>query len=96
LGIDIFGEGNFPLVSDPDVNTNRSLIIPVQYPNMASDNDGASFLKLYSNLPLTERTQPIVVLDNQPISWEIARNEVIHDTARSKAILKKLKELKII
>lgn len=63
---------------------------------MASDNDGASFLKLYSNLPLTERTQPILVLGNQPISWEIARNEIIHNTEKGKAILKKLKELKII
>ncbi|MFH1095717.1 MAG: hypothetical protein V1728_05875 [Candidatus Micrarchaeota archaeon] len=62
---------------------------------MASD-DAAPFLKLYSNLPLAERIQPIVVLDNQPISWEIARNEIIHNTEKGKAILKKLKELKII
>lgn len=54
------------------------------------------FLKLYANLPVGERSQPVVVLDNQPISWEIARNEIIHNTERGKKILEKLKELEVI
>ena len=63
---------------------------------MASDIDTVAFLNLYNNLPLNERTQPIVVLGNQPLSWEIARNEIIHNTENGRMILKKLKELKII
>ncbi len=55
-----------------------------------------SFLKLYSNLPISERLQTIVVIDAQPISWELARNEIIHNTKRAGDILKKLKELRII
>jgi hypothetical protein len=64
---------------------------------MAGTSDStALFLKLYSNLPIPERTQPILVLENEPISWEVARNEIIHNTQKGQAILKKLKELKII
>lgn len=64
-------------------------------PSSAPD-PAASFLIIYTNLPIEERKQAILVLDNEPISWEIARNEIIHKTKRGEAILKKLLELKII
>ena len=70
---------------------------------MAKDKPGAavpdpavSFLKVYTNLPLEERKQVILVLDNEPISWEIARNEIIHKTKRGEIMLQKLVELKIV
>ncbi|MFH1306838.1 MAG: hypothetical protein ABIH83_04270 [Candidatus Micrarchaeota archaeon] len=56
----------------------------------------ALFLKLYSNLPVAERAHVVLVLENEPISWEVARNEIIHKTKRAAKILKKLQELKII
>lgn len=56
----------------------------------------ARFMKIYANLPLGERKQVIVVLENEPISWEMARNELTHNTPRGELILKKLIELDII
>ena len=56
----------------------------------------ASFMKLYVNLPLEERTRTVLVYKNQPISWEIARNEIVHGGERGMKILKKLSELKIV
>jgi hypothetical protein len=54
------------------------------------------FLRIYANLPLNERTQIVVVLENEPVTWELARNEIIHETNRGKAILEKLAGLRII
>jgi len=54
------------------------------------------FMKIYANLPLEERSQVVVVLNEEPISWEVARNEIIHNTKKGKEILKKLKKLNII
>ncbi len=56
----------------------------------------ASFFRVYANLPLNEREQVIIVLDDQSISWEVARNELIHKTERGKKIIEKLIALKII
>lgn len=55
----------------------------------------ARFHAVYTNLPLKERIRVVVVINNEPISWEIARNEIIHGT-RGKAILEKLIKLSII
>ncbi len=54
------------------------------------------FNKIYSNLPLKERLHVVLVFNNEPISWEIARNEIVHETRRGGEILKKLVELNII
>lgn len=54
------------------------------------------FLKIYTNLPLNERKEAILVLDKEPISWEVAHIEVINKTNLSKIILKKLKSMDII
>jgi len=56
----------------------------------------AQFHKVYDNLPLRERTQVVLVLGNEPISWEIARNEIINHTKTGNEIIQKLFELKII
>jgi len=54
------------------------------------------FHKVYDNLPLRERTQVVLVLGTEPISWEIARNEIINNTKTGNEIIQKLFELKII
>jgi len=54
------------------------------------------FFKVYNNLPLEEREMPIIVLDNNPISWKLAYIEISNNTERGKKILEKLLELKLI
>ena len=56
----------------------------------------ASFTRLYNNLPLEERKRVVLVFEGQPISWEVARNEIINKTRRGNEILIKLIELKIV
>ena len=34
------------------------------------------FNRIYPNLPLPERSMPIVVLDGEPLSWSIVRLEL--------------------
>ena len=54
------------------------------------------FLKIYSNLPLGVRNEIIVVLDDKPLTWDVAYIEVINETPKSKIILEKLEKLAII
>jgi len=54
------------------------------------------FLKIYADLPLALRSEIILVLDNEPITWKVAFVEVYNNTEKSIKILKKLEELKII
>lgn len=54
------------------------------------------FLKIYADLPLALRSEIILVLDDEPITWNAAYVEVYNNTEKSIKILKKLKDLKII
>lgn len=54
------------------------------------------FLKVYANLPETERNQIIAIVDNKPYSWNIAYHEIIKDTELGKKILKKIEELELL
>ena len=54
------------------------------------------FLKIYANLPLTLRKEIILVLDKEPITWNVAYIEIFNKTSKAIQILKKLEELKII
>ena len=54
------------------------------------------FLKIYANIPLNLRKEIILVLDNEPITWNVAYVEVFNKTDKSKEILQKLSELKLI
>ncbi len=54
------------------------------------------FLSLYSNLPLPLRDEIILVIDNKPITWNVAYLEVSANTTLSKDILIKLESLQII
>ena len=54
------------------------------------------FLKIYADLPLGLRGEIILVLEGQPISWNVAYVEVYSNTEKSIKILKKLEEIGII
>ncbi|MBU4245713.1 MAG: hypothetical protein ABIF85_03660 [Nanoarchaeota archaeon] len=54
------------------------------------------FLKIYANIPLNLRKEIILVFDNEPITWNVAYVEIFNKTDKSKKILKKLEELKLI
>lgn len=54
------------------------------------------FLKVYANLPLNYREEVVLVLDNQPISWNVAYLEISSDTKLGEVILDKLEALKFI
>lgn len=54
------------------------------------------FLKVYANLPLNLRKEIILVLDKEPITWNVVYLEVSNNTEKGSQILKKLEELKII
>ena len=58
------------------------------------------FLNVYSNLPINERKNIIVVLEGKeektPISWDIAYAEVDHETKLGEEILDKLIKLDLI
>ena len=58
--------------------------------------DREKFLKIYANLPLGLRNEIVVVLDNEPLTWNSAYIEVVNDTPKSQEILKKLVEMEII
>lgn len=54
------------------------------------------FFKIYSQVPIDERKSVVVVIDGEPISWNLAYQEIKNDTKRGKKILKMLQELDII
>lgn len=54
------------------------------------------FLRIYADVPLNLRSETIVTIDAEPISWNVAYLEIENNTSKGKEILKKLEELKII
>ncbi len=56
----------------------------------------AKFLKVYSNLPVDERSEIIVIIDNETYTWSKARDEIESNTKTSKKILNRLKDLQIL
>lgn len=54
------------------------------------------FFKVYANVPISERSLPIVIIDEKPISWNLAYDEIGNSTEIGKKILKILNELNII
>jgi len=66
-----------------------------------NETEKAKFLQVYSNLPINERKNVIVVLEKddkekQPISWDIAYIEIEKETEIGDKILKKLIKLDLI
>ena len=54
------------------------------------------FLQAYSNLPLNARKEIVLVVNDEPITWNVAYLEVLGNTPLGEDILKKLEELKIL
>jgi len=54
------------------------------------------FSRVYNGLPIAERKNVIVLIEEKPISWELAYREIKYDTELGKKIGKKLIELGII
>ncbi|MDY6789058.1 MAG: hypothetical protein SVV03_03780 [Candidatus Nanohaloarchaea archaeon] len=54
------------------------------------------FIKIYNNLPLEERENTVVVVDDEPISWKMALREMSEETELGKSIAYKLKKLDIL
>lgn len=54
------------------------------------------FLQIYANLPLNQRQEIVVVIDNEPLTWNAARIEIENDTEKGKQILEKLVEFGIL
>lgn len=54
------------------------------------------FLKIYADLPLSLRKEIILIFKKEPMTWNAAYIEIFNNTKKSTAILKKLRELKII
>ena len=54
------------------------------------------FYKVYNNLPLNLRDEVVLVIQNEPLTWKVARLEVDQDTELSRTILEKLAALGVI
>ena len=54
------------------------------------------FLKIYANLPLSEREGIVVVVGEEPLSWNAAHLEVDQNTPTGEKILEILTKLKIL
>jgi len=54
------------------------------------------FLKVYANLPLNLRKEIILVIGDEPITWNVAYKEASGKTKLGEQILKKLAALQII
>lgn len=55
-----------------------------------------NFLQVYANLPLNQRQEIVIVIDNEPLTWNAARIEVENKTEKGKEILEKLTKLGIM
>lgn len=59
-------------------------------------NMKTKFLQVYANLPLNQRTEIIVVIDDEPVTWNAVKIEIENDTQKGKEILEKLVNLGIL
>ncbi|MBU2638322.1 MAG: hypothetical protein KJ955_05085 [Nanoarchaeota archaeon] len=59
-------------------------------------NSRERFLKAYANLPVPEREQIIVIIDNKPFSWDRAYDEITDNTELGKKMLKKMEAIGIL
>ena len=54
------------------------------------------FFRVYPNLPLNERGNVCAVVNNEPVSWRIAKLEIENNTEVGIEILEQLIRLEII
>lgn len=60
------------------------------------DSLKTKFQKIYANLPLSQRQDVVVVIDNEPLSWNAANLEIDQDTIKGQQILDLLVKLSIL
>lgn len=56
----------------------------------------SQFLKVYANLPLSQRSEIIAVLDDEELTWNVAKIEIANNTKKGKEILDKLVKMGIL
>lgn len=59
-------------------------------------DEKTKFLQTYANLPLNQRNEIIVVIDEEPLTWNSVKIEVENDTPKGKEILEKLVKMEIL
>jgi len=59
-------------------------------------NRKAKFFQIYANLPLSLRKEIIVVINDEPITWNVANIEIETNTKIGEKILNKLIDMEII
>ena len=69
---------------------------------MTSSSDANSmdlksrFYRVYQTLPINVRREVVLVVNNEPLSWQVAELEIDNNTALADSILNKLDALEII
>lgn len=56
----------------------------------------SKFLKTYANLPLPSRQEIVVVIDGEPLTWNIVKLEVENDTPKGQRAIEILEQLGIL
>jgi len=56
----------------------------------------SEFMKVYANIPLNIRDDIVLVIDDEPITWNVAYLEVKIAGSKAEHILNDLKELELI
>lgn len=59
-------------------------------------NKEQRFYKIYSNLPLNLREEVVAVIENEPLTWQVAKLEIDGKTKLGEEILEKLETQNII
>lgn len=54
------------------------------------------FLQIYANLPLKFREEIVIVVKDEPLTWNAAKLEIENDTEEGDKILEKLIKLEIV
>ena len=58
--------------------------------------DKSSFIRIYSSLPYAIRKEIIVVIEDEPYTWDYAYVEIDNGTKLGESILLKLKQMGLI
>lgn len=60
------------------------------------DEKRTKFYQSYANLPLELRSEICLVIDGEPITWNVAKLEIDNNTTKGNEILQKLFDLEIL
>ncbi|MCK5107837.1 MAG: hypothetical protein KAQ83_03860 [Nanoarchaeota archaeon] len=54
------------------------------------------FFKIFTNLPDEERKNPIVIIEDKPVSWNVAYDHINNETKKGEEILNILNKIGLI